>query len=95
MLAGDLDTRLKGVLTRSSRQTAHPSGKHLRSVPRLLGGPYTTICSCMKIARYDENCSVPSLEHLLALLGIYELTTCALRCERGSRAAEPRPLRPQ
>lgn len=80
------DTKLKDVLTRSS---SCGTLKHLRSV--LLSGPYTTICNYMKIARYGENCSVPSLECLHPHLGIYEFTACALRRERESRAAESKP----
>lgn len=84
-----LDTRLKGVLTRSSS-----CGTPKLQTPAKrasLGGPYTTICNCMKIARYGENCSVPSLERLHPHLGIYEFTACALRHEGESRAAESRP----
>lgn len=72
--------------------TKRPSHKHLRSVPCLLGGPYTTICSCMKIARYGENCPVPSLRAPSTLHpGIYDFATCTLHRERGSRATEASP----
>lgn len=85
---------LKGVLTRSSSRAARPSRKHLRSVPRLLGGPYTTICSCMKIARYGENCSMPLPRSPSSPQpGIYEFATCAPRRKRGSKAAEANPLK--